>query len=134
MTQQVVAIQNGDSAINVKYQYKDVYSLDIGENAEICMNVHSLCKILTALHLWTDIMDGETNSKINNHDYDLGEGTMSNTFHEKIPKEQSNKRKMPYEKKPVATVAKADDDDDFGALFNKWTNPMEKFRVKLQKK
>ena len=133
MAQQVVASENGDSATNGKYQYKDVYSLEIGENAEICMNFHSLCKILTALHLWTDIMDGETNSKINIHDYDLGEGTMSNTFHKKMPKERSNKRKMPYEKKPGATIAKADD-DDFGALFNKWTNLMEKVRVKLQKK
>ena len=73
MAQQVVAIQNGDSAINVKYQYKDVYSLEIGENAKIRMNFHSLCEILTALHLWTDIVDGKTNPKIYIHDYDLGE-------------------------------------------------------------
>ena len=37
------------------------------------MNFHSLCEILTALNLWTDIVDGETNPKIYIHDYDLGE-------------------------------------------------------------
>ena len=58
--------------------------------------------------------------------------TMIKIFNEKMPEERSNKRKTPYEKKPVAKVAKTDD-DDFGALFNEWTNLMEKFRVKLQR-
>ena len=58
--------------------------------------------------------------------------TMIKIFHEKMPEERSNKRKKPYEKKPVAKVVKTDD-DYFGALLNEWTNLMEKFRVKLQK-
>ena len=72
MATQVLSVQNGDDVLNIKHQYNDVYSLDIGSNSKFRMKYTSLIEILQCLYLWTDIVEGEK-PKIYIHDYDLAE-------------------------------------------------------------
>ena len=72
MATQVLSVQNGDDALDIKHQYNDVYSLEIGSNSKIRMKYNSLIEILNSLYLWSDIVDGEK-PKIYIHDYDLAE-------------------------------------------------------------
>ena len=72
MATQVLSVQNGDDARDIKNQYNDVYSLEIGSNSKFRMKYNSLIEILNSLYRWTDIVDGEK-PKIYIHDYDLPE-------------------------------------------------------------
>ena len=55
MPQQVVSIQNDETALNTKHNYKDVFLLEIGEHAKLRMKRDSLLQSLSTLHLWTDV-------------------------------------------------------------------------------
>ena len=45
MPQQVVSIQNGEAAVNVKYTCKDIFTLAIWENAKLRMKKESLLQV-----------------------------------------------------------------------------------------
>ena len=68
MPQQVVSIQNDETAVNVKHNYKDVFTLEIGEHAKLRMKRDSLLEILTTLRLFTDIVDSDKGTRIYIHD------------------------------------------------------------------
>ena len=65
-----MSIQNDETAVNVKHNYKDVLTLEIGEHAIIHMKRDSLVPILTTLRLLTDIIDSDNGTRIYIHDDD----------------------------------------------------------------
>ena len=68
MPQQVVSIQNDETTLNVKHNYRDVFTLDIGEHAKLRMKRDSLLQILATLRLFTDIIDSGNGMRIYIHD------------------------------------------------------------------
>ena len=72
MATQVLSVQNGDDAFDIKHSYTDVYSLDVGSNLKLRVNFNSLVKILECLHVWTDVVESEK-PIIYIHDYDLAD-------------------------------------------------------------
>ena len=68
MPQQVVSIQNDETAVNVIHSYKDVFTLEIGEHAKLRMKRDSLLQSLTTLRLFTDIIDSDNGTRIYIHD------------------------------------------------------------------
>ena len=72
MATQVLSVQNGDDAFDIKHSYTDVYSLEVGSNSKLRMKFNSLVEIVECLHVWTDVDESEK-PKIYIHDYDLAD-------------------------------------------------------------
>ena len=72
MATQVLFVENGDDAFDIKHSYTDVYSREVGSTSKRRMKFNSLVEILECLHVWTDVVESEK-PKIYIHDYDFAD-------------------------------------------------------------